>query len=42
MGIVMLLLLTAVQIGESVYGRLTSDNPQVPETGAAARSRSWA
>ena len=33
MGIVVLLLLTAFQIGESVYGRFTSDNPVVPETG---------
>jgi len=33
MGIVLLLLLTAVQIGESVYGRLTADNPTTPEAG---------
>ncbi|MCL4473074.1 MAG: cation diffusion facilitator family transporter [Actinobacteria bacterium] len=33
MGIVILLLLTAFQIGESVYGRVTSDNPAVPEAG---------
>lgn len=33
MGIVVLLLLTAFQIGESVYGRVTSDNPAAPEAG---------
>lgn len=36
MGIVLLLLVTAVQIGESVYGRLTSENPSVPEIGTLA------
>ncbi len=34
MGIVVLLLLTAVQIGESVYGRLSAENPDTPEAGA--------
>ncbi|MDO8735619.1 MAG: cation diffusion facilitator family transporter [Thermoleophilia bacterium] len=36
MGIVLLLLITAVQIGESVYGRLTSVNPSVPDISALA------
>lgn len=36
MGIVLLLLLTALQIGESVYGRLTAENPSVPEIGTLA------
>lgn len=36
MGIVMLLLITAVQIGESVYGRLTAENPSTPEIGTLA------
>jgi cation diffusion facilitator family transporter len=33
MGIVLLLLLTAVQIGESVYARLTAENPVAPVAG---------
>ncbi len=33
LGIVLLLMLTAVQIGESVYGRLTAANPDIPEAG---------
>ncbi|MHB8792400.1 MAG: cation diffusion facilitator family transporter [Thermoleophilia bacterium] len=36
MGIVLLLLITAVQIGESVYGRLTAENPSPPEIGTLA------
>ncbi|MHB9111463.1 MAG: cation diffusion facilitator family transporter [Thermoleophilia bacterium] len=36
MGIVLLLLLTALQIGERVYGRLTAENPSVPEVGTLA------
>ncbi|MBI5870651.1 MAG: cation transporter [Actinobacteria bacterium] len=36
MGIVLLLLITALQIGESVYGRLTAENPSVPEIGTLA------
>jgi cation diffusion facilitator family transporter len=36
MGIVLLLTITAVQIGESVYGRLTSENPSTPEVGTLA------
>lgn len=36
MGIVLLLLITAVQIGESVYGRLTAENPSTPEIGTLA------
>lgn len=36
MGIVLLLMVTAVQIGESVYGRLTDEDPRVPEIGALA------
>lgn len=36
MGIVLLLLVTAVQIGESVYGRLTGGNVAPPEIGILA------
>lgn len=36
MGVVLLLLLTALQIGESVYGRLAAENPSVPEIGTLA------
>lgn len=36
LGIVLLLMLTALQIGESVYGRLTAENPSVPEIGNLA------
>lgn len=36
MGIVLLLLITALQISESVFGRLTSDNPSTPEVGMLA------
>ena len=35
-GIVLLLLLTAVEIGQSVYGRLTAANPEVPAAGVLA------
>lgn len=38
MGIVVLLLITAVQIGESVYGRLTTNNPVSPDAGVLAFS----
>jgi len=36
LGIVLLLLITALQIGESVYGRLTSKNPSVPDISTLA------
>lgn len=36
MGIVLLLLLTAVEIGQSVVGRLTAENPQAPQANAVA------
>ncbi|MHB1389823.1 MAG: cation diffusion facilitator family transporter [Thermoleophilia bacterium] len=36
MGIVVLLLLTAMEIGQSVIGRLTAETPQVPEASTIA------